>query len=161
MTGARRLVAVLGYSNGTQRGLHPVCAARLARAAEVARPEDVVLLSGWARHGATAPEAELMSQAWRQPVHHIVLDRGAGTTVGNAIGIGRVARALGVDEVVVVTSSWHGRRAQALARAALAGSGVRVELATTGEEARPAARARELACWSLVPVLAVVAARAR
>ena len=161
MTRAGRLVAVLGYSDGTQRGLHPVCAARLERASEVARPEDVVLFSGWARHGATAPEAELMSQVWRRPVRRIVLDRGASTTAGNAIGIGRAARALGVDEVVVVTSSWHGRRAKALARAALAGSGVRVVLAETDEEARPAARARELACWSLVPVLAVVAARAR
>lgn len=161
MTGAGRLVAVLGYSDGSDSGLHPVCAARLERASEIARPDDVVLFSGWARHGATAPEAELMSQAWRQPARRIVLDRGASTTAGNAIGIGRAARALAVNEVVVVTSSWHGRRTSALARAALAGSGVRVELVTTDEEARPTARARELACWSLVPVLAVVAARAR
>lgn len=161
MTRPRRLVAVLGYSDGTERGLHAVCAARLERASETAGPDDVVLFSGWARHGATAPEAELMSEAWTQPSRRIVLDRGASTTVGNAIGIGRAARALGVDEVVVVTSSWHGARAKALIRAALAGGGVRVELVTTDEPARPAARAREVACWSLVPVLAVVAARAR
>lgn len=161
MTGTGRLVAVLGYSDGMQPGLHPVCAARLERASEIARPEDVVLLSGWARHGATAPEAELMSRAWTKPARKIVLDRGARTTAGNAIGIGRAVRALRMDEVVLVTSSWHGPRAKALARAALAGSGARIELVTTDEPARPAARARELACWSLVPVLAVVAARTR
>jgi uncharacterized SAM-binding protein YcdF (DUF218 family) len=156
-----RLVAVLGYSNGRGGELHPVCAARLERAADVVEPEDAVLFSGWARHGATRPEAELMARAWTRPVRKVVLDRGASTTAGNAIGIARAARALGVEEVVLVTSSWHGRRAHTLARAALAGSGARVALVTTTEPARPRARARELACWSLVPVLAVVAARAR
>ena len=156
-----RLVAVLGHSDGRRAGLHPVCAARLERAAALVENDDLLLFSGWARHGVPAAEAELMARAWTRPVQRIFLDRGARTTTGNAIGIARAARTLGVDEVVVVTSSWHGRRAQALVRAALAGSGTRVEVATTGEPARPSARARELACWSLVPVLAAVAARAR
>jgi uncharacterized SAM-binding protein YcdF (DUF218 family) len=156
-----RLVAVLGYSDGTGSGLHPTCAARLERAAEIARPEDAVLFSGWARRGSAAPEAELMAQAWTRPVRKLVVDRGAGTTTGNAIGISRVARMLAAAEVVVVTSSWHGRRAHALVRAALAGSGTRVGLVTTDETPRAATQARELACWSAVPVLAVVAARAR
>lgn len=155
-----RLVAVLGYSDGSGPGLHPVCAARLERAASLVEPDDVVLFSGWARRGATAPEAELMSRAWPGPVRRIVLDRGARSTTGNAIGIACAARTLGVEEVVVVTSSWHGRRAHALVRAALAGTGTRVRVATTSERPSSAARARELACWSLVPVLAAVAARA-
>jgi tRNA G18 (ribose-2'-O)-methylase SpoU len=156
-----RLVAVLGYSDGSESGLHPVCAARLERAAEVACPDDVVLFSGWSHGGASASEAELMAQARNRPARKVVLDRGASTTAGNAIGIARTARALGVDEVVVVTSSWHGRRARTLARAALAGTRARVQLVTTDETSRRAAQARELACWSLVPVLALVAARAR
>jgi len=156
-----RLVAVLGYSDGTGASLHPVCAARLRRAAEVTTSEDVVLLSGWSRHGSAASEAELMAGAWRGPSRRVVLDRGARSTAGNAIGIGRAARSLGVDDVVVVTSSWHGRRAHALTRAALAGTGARVELVTTHEAQPHGSRARELACWSLVPLLALVAARAR
>ena len=156
-----RLVAVLGYSDRSGPGLHPVCVARLERAAALVEPDDIVLLSGWARHRATAPEAELMGRAWTRPVRRVVLDRGARTTMGNAIGIARVARMLGAGEVVVVTSSWHGRRAHALVRAALAGTGARLEVATTDERGRPVARARELVCWSLVPVLAAVAARSR
>ena len=44
-----RLVAVLGFSDGRTTGLHPVCAARLARAEREVRAEDVVLFTGWAR----------------------------------------------------------------------------------------------------------------
>lgn len=156
-----RLVAVLGYSDGPGDGLHPVCAARLERAAAVARPTDAVLFSGWAPRRATAPEAELMAQAWAGRARRVVLDRGARTTLGNAIGIARAARALGVDEVVVVTSSWHGRRAHVLTRAALAGSRVKVALASTDEPRRRRAALRELVCWGAVPVQAVLAARTR
>ena len=46
---ATRVVVVLGYSDGARSELHPVCAARLARAAEVTTSDDVVVLSGWAR----------------------------------------------------------------------------------------------------------------
>jgi hypothetical protein len=156
-----RLVAVLGYSDRAGSCLHPICAVRLARAEEIAAEDDVVLFSGWARHGSTNTEAELMAAAWTRPVARVVLDRGAGTTAGNAIGIARVARELRIRDVVLVTSSWHGGRASVLARAALAGTGTTVELVTTDEPVRPRARARELACWSVVPVLALVAARAR
>jgi hypothetical protein len=106
---------------------------RIARA--IARPDDVVLLSGWSRTGRSDSEAEIMAQAWRGAAARVLLDRGARTTTGNAIGIGRVARSVGAAEVVVVTSSWHGCRARALARAALAGTGIRVDLVTTGERA--------------------------
>jgi uncharacterized SAM-binding protein YcdF (DUF218 family) len=158
----RRLVAVLGYSEGSVDELHPVCAARLERAAAVTKPGDVVLFSGWARHGATAAEAERMARAWAGPPDaRFLLDRGARTTAGNTIGIARAARTLGVEEVVLVTSSWHGRRAHALARAALARARVRVQLETTDEPRTRGVALRELACWSTVPVLALVAARAR
>ena len=51
---ATRVVVVLGYSHGGGDELHPVCAARLERAAEVATADDVVVLSGWARTYRTA-----------------------------------------------------------------------------------------------------------
>jgi len=157
-----RLVAVLGYSDGSTNGrLHPICAARLVRAAEEVKPGDAVLLSGWARRRRPASEAELMARAWAPPVRRLVLDRTARSTLGNAIGVARAARALGVGEVVVVTSGWHGRRASALARAALRDAAPRVRLAVTSERGTPRARLRELACWLLVPVQSALAARTR
>ena len=57
MTGGR-VVVVLGYSSGDEVELHPVCAARLERAAEVATADDVVVLSGWARTSGGHSEAE-------------------------------------------------------------------------------------------------------
>ncbi len=60
-----RVVVVLGYSDGGCDVLHPVGAARLARAAEVSTEEDVVVLSGWARVAGTRSEAELMAAAWK------------------------------------------------------------------------------------------------
>lgn len=156
-----RLVAVLGYSDRRSHGLHPVCEARLARAQREARSADAVLLSGWARHRTHTPEAELMARAWTSPVKRVLLDRDARSTIGNVVGVARAARRVGADEVVLVTSGWHGRRASALARAALFGSGTKVKLATTQERATRGARMRELACWTVLPVLAVVAARTR
>jgi len=51
---SRRVIVVLGYSNEGRDGLHPVCAARLARAVDLATPEDVVVLSaGRARRAPT------------------------------------------------------------------------------------------------------------
>ncbi len=60
-----RVVVVLGYSDGGCDVLHPVGAARLARAAEVSTEEDVVVLSGWARVAGTRSEAELMAASWK------------------------------------------------------------------------------------------------
>lgn len=157
----RRLVAVLGYSTGRGDALHPVCAARLARAEDEVKLDDSVLFSGWARRRASHAEADLMAQAWKATARRVILDRSARSTVGNALGVARAARKLGVDEVVLVTSGWHGRRASALVRAALFGSRTKVTLAATDERATHAARIRELACWTLLPVLAIVAARTR
>ena len=156
-----RLVAVLGYSDGRTDALHPVCAARLARAASEVRPGDAVLFSGWARGRKSAPEADLMARAWTSPAERVILDRSARSTVGNALGVARAARRVRAHEVVLVTSGWHGLRAYALARAALFRSQTKLTLVTTVEPATPMARLRELGCWTLFPFLAVVAARAR
>ncbi len=153
-----RLVAVLGYSDRTVADLHPVCAARLARAAVEARPDDVVLFSGWARGPLErTAEADLMAHAWDAPVRTQLVDRGARTTFGNAIAVARATRELGVNEVVLVTSRWHARRAAALVRAALAGSRTTVRVVTTDETTTARRGVRELASWTVVPLLALFA----
>ena len=78
-----RLVVVLGYSDGGGAGLHPICAARLARAAELSTAHDVVVLSGWARTAGSQPEAQLMRAAWRGAAREVVVDPDARTTVQN------------------------------------------------------------------------------
>lgn len=156
-----RLVAVLGYSSARVDVLHPICAARLARAEAVIEPDDSVLFSGWARRRTSRSEAELMAGAWRASAREVILDRDARSTVGNALSVARAARSLGADEVVLVTSIWHERRASALLRAALGRSGAKVTLAASRDVATRAMRVRELACWATVPVLSVLAARAR
>jgi uncharacterized SAM-binding protein YcdF (DUF218 family) len=152
-----RIVAVLGFSNGRRDALHHVCAARLARAEQEANAEDIVLFSGWARGRVPVAEADLMARAWSSPVRARVVDRGARTTLGNALGVARLVRRLGADEVVLVTSGWHGRRAEALTRIALRGTGARLRVVTSDEEAPFARRPRELASWLVVPLLALVA----
>ncbi len=156
-----RLVAVLGYSDGSTSGLHPVCVARLARAEQEVEPGDAVLLSGWTRRRGPASEAESMARAWNGRSARVLLDRDARSTYGNAVGTAAAARALGVREVVLVTSGWHGRRASALVRAALHRTEHLVLVAATDERGTPRARLRELACWLLVPVQAAFAARKR
>jgi len=156
-----RLVAVLGYSDRGAPELHHVCAARLARAELEASADDVVLFSGWDRRRGTRAEADLMAQSWRTPVKARIVDRGARTTLGNAIGVGRATRRLEADEVVLVTSSWHGRRAGFLVRASLLGSGATLRVVRTDEPTTPRHSFRELVAWVAVPVLALVAARTR
>ena len=156
-----RLVAVLGYSDRTTSELHPVCGARLQRAAAVTRADDVVLFSGWRRGTAVSPEADLMAARWSTPARARLIDREARTTLGNAVAVARTARRLGVDEVVVVTSHWHAKRAGVLVRAALAGSGARMRVVAADEPFSPSRGLREAAAWLLVPVLAAVAARTR
>ena len=157
-----RLIAVLGYSERSGGTLHPVCAARLARAErEVVGPGDIVVLSGWAKRGAGVTEAELMARAWTGDPRRVILDCGARSTAGNAVGIARTVRRAGAREVVLVTSGWHARRAAVLVRAALADPSVNVTLATTDEPGGFRARVREVACWPAVPFLAIRAARTR
>ena len=156
-----RLVAVLGYSDGTCAALHPVCGARLARAAVEAQPDDVVLFSGWARRKEGASEAELMAAGWNRGGRAVLVDRDARTTLGNAIAVARAVRRIDADEVVLVTSRWHARRASVLARAALVGTGATVRVATADEPTSAPRRLREAASWLVVPVLAAIAARTR
>ena len=157
-----RLVAVLGYSDASVRtGLHRVCEERIARAEEQAQPDDVVLFTGWGRGGRATSEAELMATSWTAPSGRKLIDRGARTTLGNAIAVGRAARQLDVTEIVVVTSSWHARRASVLVRAALFGSGAKLRVAATAGSPTRATALREIAAWTVVPLLALVAARTR
>lgn len=154
-----RLVAVLGYSGASPAALHEVCAARLRRAEVEVGPDDVVLLSGRARGRGVMSEVELMAHSWPGHGRKVILDGRARTTRGNALAVARAARALGAREVVLVTSSWHARRAGTLARAALRGSGTGVTLAVTDEPGSLRVRLRELACWGVVPLAALALRR--
>jgi len=147
-----RLIAVCGYSDGTETGLHPICVERLRRAEREARPDDVVLLSGWARHGSARSEAELMARSWSAPCDRVVVDSDARSTLANVAAAARLARAVGAREVLLVTSRWHARRALALLRRAMHGSTTPLAVAVTNGRPSPAARARELACWAVVPL---------
>lgn len=146
-----RLIAVLGYSRHSGDGLHGICVTRLRRAEREARDGDVVLLSGWARKGSAASEADHMARAWAGASRRVVLDGRARSTVGNVLGAAALARRLQAREIVLVTSSWHARRAAVLLRWALRRSGSTVRLATTDERGSIGTRLRELACWTLVP----------
>jgi hypothetical protein len=146
-----RVIVVLGYSDGGRGALHPIGAARLARAAEVATEDDVVVLSGWARVQGTRSEAELMAEAWEGEARELVVDPDARTTVGNAVNALDDIRRVGAREVVVVTSQWHAPRAKAAFRLLLRGSGVRVVAACPPEPRNLRARARELPLWALLP----------
>jgi uncharacterized SAM-binding protein YcdF (DUF218 family) len=155
---SRRLIAVLGYSNGGGP-LHDVCAARLRRAEAEARVGDVVLLSGWSRRRDGRSEAELMAEAWSGPDIELVVGRDARTTFGNALDAVRAAVARDADELVLVTSSWHLRRAGALFRAALRNRQIALSLVPADGPASRVTRLRELGCWALAPAQAVALGR--
>ena len=148
---AERVVAVLGYSGRDTSRLHPICAARLARAQELAAPGQPVILSGWARHPHGSSEAELMQRAWAGPTAVLHGDRTASTTAGNAANVAAAAGALGAEELVVVTSRWHRRRARILFRAALRGQKVRLSVEGAPGPRPPTVVARELVCFAGVP----------
>jgi uncharacterized SAM-binding protein YcdF (DUF218 family) len=145
-----RVVVVLGYSSGAADELHPVCAARLAKAAEVARPDDVVVLSGWARTRHRRPEAELMADAWQGGAAELVVDPDARTTVENLANALNDVLRVGAREVVIVTSSWHAARAKAAMRWLVLHTGVKVRSVSPAGRS-PRASARELALWPLLP----------
>ena len=150
MTAGTRVVVVLGHSSGDGTGLHPVCAARLECAAEVATADDVVVLSGWARTSGRHSEAELMRAAWRGSAREVVVDPDARTTVENMANALNDVLRLGAREVVVVTSSWHAPRAKAALRWLLLHTGVRVRSASpAGKSTR--ASLREAVLWPLLP----------
>jgi uncharacterized SAM-binding protein YcdF (DUF218 family) len=156
-----RVVVVLGYSDGGAGELHPVCAARLARAAELTTDEDVVVLSGWSRVPGRRSEAELMAAAWSGAAHELVLDPDARSTAENAANaVGDVLRAR-ADAVLIVTSRWHAARARAAFCWLLRGRGVGVTVATLGDTGSLRDRVRELALWALLPAQLSRAARGR
>jgi uncharacterized SAM-binding protein YcdF (DUF218 family) len=145
-----RLVVVLGYSDGGIGELHPVCAARLERAAEVTTAEDVVVLSGWARVPDTHTEAELMRAAWRGAAREVVVDPDAQTTVDNMANAMNDVLRVGAREVLIVTSSWHAPRAKAALRWLLRSTGIRVRAVSPPGSSRSAAL-REIPLWLLLP----------
>jgi uncharacterized SAM-binding protein YcdF (DUF218 family) len=147
---ARRLIVVLGYSDGRRHELHPICAARLAHAARLTEEGDAVLLSGWSRRPGRLPEAELMRRAWPGPAEVLLSDPDARITAENAANAAAHARELGADEVVVVTSSWHRARARVLFRSLL--PGVRLSVVGARTPGSPRLYLRELAVFPLVPV---------
>jgi uncharacterized SAM-binding protein YcdF (DUF218 family) len=146
-----RVIVVLGYSDGGRGVLHPVGAARLARAAEISSVDDVVVLSGWARVAGTQSEAQLMAGAWRGAAHELVVDPDARTTVGNAMNARDDIVRTGAREVIVVTSRWHAHRAKAAFRLLLWRRSVRVETAFPPEQRNAVAMLRELPLWLLLP----------
>ena len=155
-----RVLVVLGYSNGPRPGLHPVCAARLAHAAKLATADDVVVLSGWSRVDGAQSEAELMAAAWTGCARELVVDPDARTTAENAANaLDDIART-SANDVLVVTSRWHARRARAAFRWLLRGRGIQVTM--TAPPARSArASLRELVLWPLLPAQLYRATRPR
>jgi uncharacterized SAM-binding protein YcdF (DUF218 family) len=148
---AARVIVVLGYSDGGAGTIHPICAARVARAAEIATRNDVVVLSGWARLPGTRSEAHLMEAAWDGTAREVIVDPDAQTTVGNARNALNDIRRAGAPEVVVVTSRWHAARAKAAFRLLLRGTHVRVRAACPAEPFAPRPLLRELPLWLLLP----------
>jgi hypothetical protein len=146
-----RVIVVLGYSDGGAGTIHPICAARVARAAEIATPVDVVVLSGWARAPGTRSEAHLMEAAWHGSAREVIVDPDARTTVGNARNALDDIRRVGAGEVVVVTSRWHAARAKAAFRWLLRGGRIRVRAAYPNEGFSLQPALRELPLWLLLP----------
>jgi uncharacterized SAM-binding protein YcdF (DUF218 family) len=148
----KRLVVVLGYSPRRPSGLHPVCAARVAHAAAMTRPDDVVVLSG------TDGEVELMAAAWEPDAHLVRRDR-ASRTADSAVAAARMAAELDSGEIVVVTSWWHRPRAQLMTRVALPRRGIRVTGSSAGGPWSAWQLVREALCLPLVPVHLALARR--
>jgi uncharacterized SAM-binding protein YcdF (DUF218 family) len=147
----KRLVAVFGFSARGVDGLHPLCLLRLRHAEELADGAEAVVLSGWSRRGTGFGEAELMRDAWQGPDVRLVCDTTARNTMQNAAGVAALARELGVDEVIIVTSQWHAPRARALVRAALGDADVSVSASSPRGPVHPRLLARELACLAALP----------
>lgn len=145
-----RVVAVFGYSRRRDHGLNAICAARLAEAERVADGARVVILSGWARRPRVS-ESELMRAAWRGPDVPLICDADARSTADNAAHVALAARELGAEELLVVTSSWHRRRASIFLRATLEGSGIGLSVVGAGGPRPLLTLAREVACFALVP----------
>lgn len=161
MTAPPRLVVVLGYSDRRERGLHPICARRLAHAASVTQQDDVVVLSGWSRTPHVRPEAELMAEAWDGACRELVVDPDARHTVANAENAIDDLVRTGARSVVVVTSRWHAPRARAIFTLLFVGTGARVTSSSPADDADLRRSLDEVLRWVLVPFQVVAARRRR
>jgi DUF218 domain len=141
----KRVVAVLGYSRRRNGELHAICADRLAHAERLAEGARAVVFSGWS-------EAELMRSAWHGPKVLLVCEPEARSTAQNAANVAAAARALGAEELVVVTSAWHRARVRILVGAALRRSGIRLSIEGAEGPRPPLLLARELVCLALLPL---------
>lgn len=92
-----------------------------------------------------------MRAAWRGADVPTISETTARTTAENAAEIAAVARRLGADEVVAVTSGWHAPRARLLLRAALRGSGIHVSTSSPETATPKRLLAREAACMLVLP----------
>ena len=150
---AERLVAVLGYSG---RGY--VAAAPDLRAAACARARQLAAdgADGDPVRLGAAPEADGRGGADARGVgnerRRAAQRPTARSTAGNAANVAAAADALGVSELVVVTSRWHRPRARILFRAALRGRKVRLSVEGAPGPRPPAVIARELVCLAFVPL---------
>jgi hypothetical protein len=153
------VLAVLGYSDGRGNALHPICAARVARGTTLAPAAGAVLLSGWARRHGDPSEAELMHAAWNCEGPEAVVDASSRTTADSAARVAALARELGADRVELVTSWWHAPRTGLLARAALAGSGIRLSVDRVPGPCPPRLLLRELAAYVVLPLQVVMIRR--
>jgi uncharacterized SAM-binding protein YcdF (DUF218 family) len=98
-----------------------------------------------------------MRRAWTGATEGLVCDPDARITADNAANAAVHARDLGVSEVVVVTSTWHGLRAGILFRSLL--PGVRVSVSGANTPAPAQVLLREVAVFPLVPFQLVRARR--
>jgi uncharacterized SAM-binding protein YcdF (DUF218 family) len=146
-----KLVVVLGYSDGSADGLHPVCAARLERAAAEAADADAVVLTGYGRRPGAVSEAELMREAWRGPATRLICEPTARITAENAAQVAALVRELGAGEVVIVTSWWHRLRAGVLFAALLRGTGARLRVVSAGQQWSLRLLLREIVAFALLP----------
>lgn len=138
-------MAVLGYSRRGGHGLHPICAARLQAAEQIAAGAEAVLLSGWARHASKTSEAALMKEAWAGPPVRLIADGDARSTLGNARALAAAVDETHATQVTLVTSSWHRPRARLLVRAALAPE-IRLDVVSPPPTRPPHLVGRALAC---------------
>lgn len=161
MKPSARLVVVLGYSERGGRDLHPVCASRLAHGAVVARSDDVVVLSGWARHPRVRPEAELMAEAWTGRCRELVVDPDARHTLDNATNALDDLVRTGASTVVVVTSRWHAPRARAIFIWIVRGTGTQVVTSSPVEPTDLRRLVAEAPRWLLLPFQLLAGGRRR
>ena len=91
-----------------------------------------------------------MRAAWSGAAREVVVDPVARTTVENLANALNDVRRVEAREVVVVTSSWHARRATAAMRWLLRRRGIHVRAESPSGRSKRAAL-RELALWPLLP----------